>query len=152
MSLFYWLLLIAAISLTESIIISTGRSQQIPLRFQMRMLLSSELKTFFANPYHSWERGLNKHTNGLIREFYPKSTNFNIVKEEDFQNKVNLFKYRHYCTSICSDRLLILRNRRQNTLAVGVSLLPIGAKPLYAWMTGFWSLGMAKSSHSQHSH
>ncbi|MFN5304852.1 MAG: hypothetical protein ACK5C9_19955 [Pseudanabaena sp.] len=42
--------------------------------------------------------------------------------------------------------------RRQNTLAVGVSLLPIGAKPLYAWMTGFWSLGMAKSSHSQHSH
>jgi len=46
---------------------------------------SSELKTFFANPYHSWERGLNEHTNGLIREFYPKSTNFNIVKEEDFQ-------------------------------------------------------------------
>ena len=38
---------------------------------------SLELKTFFANPYHSWERGLNKHTNGLIREFYPKSTNFN---------------------------------------------------------------------------
>jgi hypothetical protein len=31
-------------------------------------------------------------------------------------------------------------------LAVGASLLPIGAKPLYAWMTGFWSLGMAKLS------
>ncbi len=38
-----------------------------------------KLGTFFANPYHSWERGLNEHTNGLIREFYPKSTNFKIV-------------------------------------------------------------------------
>jgi IS30 family transposase len=25
------------------------------------------LDVFFANPYHSWERGLNEHTNGLIR-------------------------------------------------------------------------------------
>lgn len=55
---------------------------------------SSELKTFFANPYHSWERGLNEHTNGLIREFYPKSTNFNIVKEEDFQRAVDFINHR----------------------------------------------------------
>jgi hypothetical protein len=31
-------------------------------------------------------------------------------------------------------------------LPVGASLLLIGAKPFYAWMTGFWSLGMAKLS------
>ncbi|MFN6067321.1 MAG: hypothetical protein ACK45T_09150, partial [Pseudanabaena sp.] len=30
--------------------------------------------------------------------------------------------------------------------------LPISAKSLYAWMTGFLSLGMAKSSHTQYSH
>jgi transposase, IS30 family len=24
-------------------------------------------KTYFATPYHSWERGLNEHTNGLVR-------------------------------------------------------------------------------------
>ena len=53
-----------------------------------------KLETFFANPYHSWERGLNEHTNGLIREFYPKSTNFKIVKEEDFQKAVNLINHR----------------------------------------------------------
>ena len=28
--------------------------------------------TFFAKPYHSWERGLNENTNGLLRRFFPK--------------------------------------------------------------------------------
>lgn len=30
---------------------------------------------FFATPYHSWERGLNEHTNGLVRQYFPKNTN-----------------------------------------------------------------------------
>ena len=55
---------------------------------------SLNLECFFANPYHSWERGLNEHTNGLIRQFYPKSTNFKIVKEEEFQKIVNLINHR----------------------------------------------------------
>ena len=32
------------------------------------------LRFYFARPYHSWERGLNEHTNGLVREYFPKST------------------------------------------------------------------------------
>ena len=34
------------------------------------------LRFYFARPYHSWERGLNEHTNGLVREYFPKSTDF----------------------------------------------------------------------------
>jgi len=55
---------------------------------------SLKIQYFFTNPYHSWECGLNEHANGLIRQFYPKSTNFKIVEEEDFQKVVNLINYR----------------------------------------------------------
>lgn len=26
---------------------------------------------YFAKPYHSWEQGLNEHTNGLVRQYFP---------------------------------------------------------------------------------
>ena len=40
---------------------------------------------YFATPYHSWERGLNEHTNGLIRQYLPKSTDFTKVTHDMVQ-------------------------------------------------------------------
>ena len=52
------------------------------------------VQCYFANPYHSWERGLNEHTNGLIRQFFPKGTNFRIVKQDEVDTVVELINHR----------------------------------------------------------
>ena len=50
------------------------------------------MKIYFAHPYSSWERGTNENTNGLIRRYFPKGTNFNNVTEnqlKEVQEKLN---------------------------------------------------------------
>ena len=41
---------------------------------------------FFARPYHSWERGANENVNGLIRQYFPKGTDFDHISDEKIQN------------------------------------------------------------------
>lgn len=47
---------------------------------------------YFAHPYSSWERGTNENTNGLIRRFFPKGTDFNTItlkQIKDAEYKLN---------------------------------------------------------------
>ena len=53
-----------------------------------------DAKVYFANPYHSWERGTNENTNGLLRQFFPKGTDFNLVSQKDIDTAVNLLNNR----------------------------------------------------------
>lgn len=41
------------------------------------------VQTYFAHPYHSWERGTNERANGMIRRYWPKRTNFEAVTAEE---------------------------------------------------------------------
>lgn len=49
---------------------------------------------YFAKPYHSWERGLNEHTNGLVRQYLPKGTNFLYVTHHYVQYIENILNNR----------------------------------------------------------
>lgn len=55
------------------------------LEFACHQHIARQLKavTYFAHPYHSWERGLNENTNGLIRQYIPKSCPISIVRPSD---------------------------------------------------------------------
>jgi len=59
----------------ETITFDNGRE------FTEHMKAASALtcNTYFAKPYHSWERGQNENANGLLRQYFPKSMELNNV-------------------------------------------------------------------------
>ncbi len=52
------------------------------------------VKWYFCHPYSSFERGLNENTNGLIRDFYPKRTDFRKHTEQEFLELQNILNNR----------------------------------------------------------
>jgi IS30 family transposase len=53
-----------------------------------------DLDVYFAQPYCSWQRGTNEHTNGLLRQFIPKGTDFRSLSWQDLQHYTNLINDR----------------------------------------------------------
>ena len=42
----------------------------------------ARLTVYFADPYAAWQRGTNENTNGLLRHYFPKGTDFRTISEE----------------------------------------------------------------------
>ena len=56
--------------------------------FALHEVIAEQLNAqgYFAHPYHSWERGLNENTNGLIRQYAPKGSSFDDMTSKSIQN------------------------------------------------------------------
>lgn len=89
---------------SEALIKKLGPLQQFVLtltsdngkEFAYHQNVSKELKAdfYFATPYHSWERGLNEHTNGLVRQYFSKGMNFEDISEADIERVERLLNNR----------------------------------------------------------
>ena len=50
-----------------------------------RFTLSTDIKVYFCDPQHPWQRGSNENTNGLLRQYFPKGMDLSSVH----QNRLN---------------------------------------------------------------
>lgn len=47
-----------------------------------------DASVYFADPYSSWQRGLNENTNGLLRQWWPKSTDFKLISHKEVEQAI----------------------------------------------------------------
>jgi IS30 family transposase len=67
--------------------ITAGNGKEFAYHEQIAAKLACDV--YFANPYCSWERGLNENTNGLIRQSFPKSTDLSKVTDKEVRRAID---------------------------------------------------------------
>ncbi len=72
---------------------------------------------YFAHPYASWERGINENTNGLIRQYFPKGTDFNQVTDAQVQWVMDRLNNRPRKTRGCKSPNELFMGQRVDLLA-----------------------------------
>lgn len=52
------------------------------------------LAVYFADPYSAWQRGTNENTNGLLRRYFPKGSDFRNVTPKKLAAAVKILNHR----------------------------------------------------------
>ena len=55
---------------------------------------NARIQVYFAHPHSPWERGTSENTNGLIRQFFPKGTNFDKISNSQINKVQNMLNDR----------------------------------------------------------
>lgn len=53
-----------------------------------------QLKFYFAHPYAAWERGTNENTNGLLRQYFPKKSDFKTISNKKIERTLSKLNFR----------------------------------------------------------
>ena len=77
---------------------------------------------YFARPYHSWERGLNEHTNGLVRQYLPKQERLDDLTDEAVQGIENLLNNRPRKVLQFNTPIEVFNKRRSELLTVALQI------------------------------
>jgi len=56
---------------------------------------NTKVKVYFTHPYSPWERPTNENTNGLIRDYFPAGTDFNLVSKKQLKKVQDEINQRH---------------------------------------------------------
>ena len=74
----------------RSLTLDNGREFARPIELERRL----DLPIYFAHPYHSWERGTNENTNGLLRQYLPKGSDLTLVTSQQLRSHVRQINHR----------------------------------------------------------
>jgi len=53
-----------------------------------------QFKFYFAHPYAAWERGTNENTNGLLRQYFPKKSDFQATSYKQVEQAMFKLNFR----------------------------------------------------------
>ena len=59
-----------------------------------RVAKALQAKVYFAHLYCAWERGANENINGLLRQYFPKGTNFKTTTQAKIRRTENRLNVR----------------------------------------------------------
>lgn len=78
--------------LDKAVTITADNGKEFSGHETIKAHLNAEV--YFAHPYHSWERGLNENTNGLIRQYFTKGSSFENITDADVEAVMHKLNHR----------------------------------------------------------
>ena len=81
-------------TLPQQMRLSMTHDQGIEMAEHKLFTKDTKIQVYFAHPHSPWERGTNENTNGLLRQFFPKGTDFNEVSDYQIRRVQHLMNGR----------------------------------------------------------
>ena len=77
-------------------VLKSGSTTQASVRLALSQSAvdGDDVAIYFADPYRSSQRGRNENVNGLVRDFFPKGTDFKTLTKQQVQDVENILNNR----------------------------------------------------------